>query len=189
MMACAEENHYSWWLKDLGSRRVVVSTNWLVLGAGGWLISTCGPPVNHGFTGLVGSTILGLQLKHSWGLDVTFSFTTLSLGSIDPKALFLNLFKVDQGLIVLRAWWLRKWMCKEKEAGESGCWIRPIKRKEKKGEKVIVKTWSFYTATIWRWSWIVSRKNIDSQAISPPITWNPKRSNSGITEEFQTAEG
>lgn len=39
---------------------------------------------------------------------------------------------------------------------------------------------------IWRWFEAVSRKNIDSQAISSVLIWNPRRSNSGITEEFQT---
>ena len=44
---------------------------WLV-GTGAWsLVNGDGPDVSHGFTWLFFAAFLGLELKYSWGLDVS----------------------------------------------------------------------------------------------------------------------
>lgn len=43
--------------------------------------------------------------------------------------------------------------------------------------KLLVIT-SHNPTVIWRWLWIGSKKNIDSQAILATLIWNPRRSNS-----------
>ena len=48
--------------------RVVVSTHWLVLGKG-YLVNAAGPNVRRGFALSGFAALLGLELKHSRGLD------------------------------------------------------------------------------------------------------------------------
>ena len=95
------------------------------------------------------STFLSLGLKQLWGLDVIFSWTELCFCGQQTR-----------GFVPRSVWcWpepncpkcliIKGVECKEgrKEAGESGCCTISVWIKENKGEKVMLKTWSFCAVT------------------------------------------
>ena len=90
-----------------------------------------------------------------------------------PEDFFLRLCNPDQGLIELtRVQWSGSRHAREKEAGESGGWMRPVWIKKKGRRKGHINKMKFlpgYTLGYWNtesllhslsWEWLTSRESI-----------------------------